>query len=255
MHSGTERRVCLLTGAGGALGDTFCRGLYTDYDIIAVCRNRTPAAPSQLEWFVDPFEPEKPVPENASRIFVIKADLTVAGAVERVVDIALARFGHIDLLVNNAAHSRFQPRGIVDGDAALDEFDPHFALNVGVPLRLSTRLAQRSWVHTGDENRARNRNVVNVSSLSGSRVDPGGQALYAASKAALNHLTRHIAAEFDEFGVRANAIAPNGFPASVVTEQVVRAIVELDRGEMSGEIFTVAVAEEGGRHALGADAH
>ncbi|WP_433712632.1 SDR family NAD(P)-dependent oxidoreductase [Nocardia sp. CA-084685] len=255
MRSGNERRVCLLTGAGGVLGDTFCRGLYTDYDIIAVCRNRTPAAPSQLEWFVDPFEPEMPVPENDSRIFVIKAELADAGEVERVVDIALARFGHIDLLVNNAAHSRFQPRGIVDGDAALDEFEPHFAVNVGVPLRLSARLAQRSWIHAGDENRTRNRNIVNVSSIAGSRVYPGGQALYASSKAALNHLTRHIAAEFEEFGVRANAIAPNDFPAMVSTEQVVRAIVELDRGEMSGEVFTVGVAAEGRRHAVGADAH
>ncbi|MFX0573560.1 SDR family NAD(P)-dependent oxidoreductase [Nocardia nepalensis] len=257
MRSGTERRVCLLTGAGGGLGEVFCRGLYTDYDIVAVCRNRTPAAPSQLEWFVDPFEPEMPVPENDSRIFVIKADLTEDGEIERVVDLALARFGHVDLLVNNAAHSRFLPRGIVDGDAALDEFEPHFALNVGVPLRLSARLAQRDWVHACAENRARNRNIVNVSSIAGSRVYPGGQALYAASKAALNQLTRHIAAEFEEFGVRANAIAPDSFPSIVPTEQVVRAIVELDRGDMTGEVFSVGVEAEdasGGRHALGADA-
>ncbi|WP_433681581.1 SDR family NAD(P)-dependent oxidoreductase [Nocardia sp. CA-119907] len=256
MRSGTERRVCLLTGAGGGLGDVFCRGLYTDYDIIAVCRNRTPAAPSQLEWFVDPLAPELPVPENGSRIFVIKADLTTQGEIERVVDLALARFGHVDLLVNNAAYSRFQPLGIVDGDATLDEFEPHFAVNVGVPLRLSARLAQRCWVHALDENRARNRNIVNVSSIAGSRVYPGGQALYAASKAALNQLTRHIAAEFEEFGVRANAIAPNSFPAAVPTEQVVRAIVELDRGDMTGEVFSVGAEAEdaaGGRNALGAD--
>ncbi|MGY4098203.1 SDR family oxidoreductase [Nocardia sp. R16R-3T] len=123
-----------------------------------------------------------------------------------------------------------------------------------MPLRLSARLAQQSWLHTEAENRARNRNIVNVSSIAGSRVFPGGQALYAASKAALNHLTRHIAAEFDEFGVRANAIAPNDFPVTVATEQVVRAIVELDRGEMNGEIFTVGVTAESGPHGLGADA-
>ena len=246
------KRVCLITGAGGTLGDAFCRAAYTRYDIIAVCRNRTPAAPSQHEWFVDPFEPESPVPENDSRIFVVRADLTEPGAIERVVDLALARFGGVDLLVNNASHLTNLPRGVVDGEAALDEFDPHFAVNVGVPLRLSTRLAQRSWLHAVDENRARNRNIVNVSSISGSEVYGGGQALYAASKAALNHLTRHIAAEFDEFGVRANAIAPTSFPWTVPTEQVVRSILELDRGAMTGGVFSVGVdAEEraGGRHA------
>lgn len=251
-----ERRVCLLTGAGGRLGDAFCRAAYTEYDIVAVCRNRIPAAPSQHEWFVDPFAPEIPVPENDSRIFMIRADLAEKGEVERVVDLALARFGRVDLLVNNAAHIGLQSHGIVDGDATLDEFEPHFAVNVGVPLRLSARLAQRSWVHDGDENRRRNRNIVNVSSISGSEVFPGGQALYASSKAALNQLTRHLAAEFDEFGVRANAIAPNAFPSILPTEQVVQSIVELDRGTMTGGVFGVGGAPEsstGGRHSRAGD--
>ncbi|WP_280255863.1 SDR family NAD(P)-dependent oxidoreductase [Nocardia wallacei] len=243
MRSGDNRRVCLLTGAGGVLGDAFCRAFHTRYDIVAVCRTRTPAAPSQEEWFVDPLEPSKPLPENDSRIFVVRADLTREGEVERVVDLALAKFGAVDLLVNNAGHARMQPRGIVDGDAALDQFDPHFALNVGVPLRLSARLAQRCWLHSDADNRARNRNVVNVSSISGSRVYPGGQAVYAASKAALDQLTRHLAAEFAEFGVRANAIAPNSFPALVPTEQVASAITELDAGAMTGGVYSVGVRD------------
>ncbi|WP_280262602.1 SDR family NAD(P)-dependent oxidoreductase [Nocardia wallacei] len=243
MPTGDNRRVCLLTGAGGTLGDAFCRAFHTRYDIVAVCRTRVPAAPSQDEWFIDPLEPSTPLPENASRVFVVRADLSRDGEVERVVDLALAKFGTVDLLVNNAAHTRMQPRGVVDGDAALDEFDPHFALNVGVPLRFSTRLAQRLWLHSDAENRARNRNIVNVSSISGSEVYPGGQAIYAASKAALNQLTRHLAAEFAEFGVRANAIAPNSFPALVPTDQVAASIAELDAGTMTGGVYSVGGSE------------
>nr|WP_083905068.1 SDR family oxidoreductase [Nocardia transvalensis] len=246
----------MLTGAGGVLGDAFCRAFYQHYDIVAVCRTRTPAAPSQDEWFIDPLNPSEPLPENDSRVFVVRADLTREGEAERVVDLALARFGAVDLLVNNAAHTAMQPRGIVDGDTALNAFDPHFTLNVGVPLRLSTRLAQRCWLHDDAGNRARNRNIVNVSSISGSEVYPGGQAVYSASKAALNQLTRHLAVEFAEFGVRANAIAPNSFPALVPTEQVVSAVAELDAGTMTGGVYgvdapaaTTAPAESGGRHA------
>lgn len=253
---GSKRRVCLLTGAGGLLGDAFCRAYYRQYDIIAVCRDRTPAAPSQDEWFVDPLDPETPVPENDSRVFVVRSDLTGSGEVERVVDLALARFGQVDLLVNNAGHTVFHPRGIVDGEATLDSFDTHFAVNVGVPLWLSTRLAQRCWLHAGAENRARNRNIVNVSSLSGSEVYPGGQALYSSSKAALNHLTRHLAREFAEFGVRANAIAPNSFPALIPTEQVAASIAELDAGAMTGGVFGVGGGSDedlGGRHARSGD--
>ncbi|MGW4714938.1 SDR family NAD(P)-dependent oxidoreductase [Nocardia sp. NPDC004260] len=238
-----ERRVCLLTGASGGLGDAFCQAYYRDYDIVAVCRTRTPAVPSQLEWYIDPLAPDATVPENDSRVFVVRSDLTEPGEVERVIDLALARFGGVDLLVNNAAHVRLHPGGIVDGDAALDDFDPHFALNVAVPLRLSARLAQRCWLHAGPENRARNRNIVNVSSISGSEVYPA-QTLYSASKAALNQLTRNIAAEFAEFGVRANAIAPTTFPALVPTEQVARAIVELDASAVSGGVYGVGVEPE-----------
>ncbi|WP_227979092.1 SDR family NAD(P)-dependent oxidoreductase [Nocardia spumae] len=235
----TTRRVCLLTGAGGRLGDAFCRAYYNSYDIVAVCRNRVPAAPSQDEWFIDPLEPWNPVPENDSRIFVVRADLSRPGEADRVVDIALAKYGAVDLLVNNAAQMTLHPNGLVDGEVALDGLAPAFTMNVEVPLRLATRLAQRCWLHRGDENRARNRNIVNVSSLSGSRVYTGGQAIYAASKAALDHLTRHIAVEFAEFGVRANGIAPTAFPALVPTEVVAAAIAELDSGYLNGGIYGV----------------
>ena len=67
-----------------------------------------------------------------------------------------------------------------------------------------------------------------MSSLSASRVYPGGQAVYAASKAVLNQLTRHLAAEFGVLGVRVNALAPNNFPSVVRTESVASAIARLD---------------------------
>ena len=234
-----ERRVCLLTGAGGTLGSAFCQAYGAQYDIVAVCRHRAPGVASQDEWFVDPLSPEAELPENDSRVFVVRADLEKDGQVERVVDIALAKFGRVDLLVNNAAYWQFNPAGIVDGDFVLDTLGRHFAVNVGIPLRFATRLAQRFWLSRDEENRASNRNIVNVSSISGSRVDPGGQAAYGASKAALNHLTRHLAAEFRAFGVRANALAPNSFPSIVSTESVAKAIARLDADTATGKVLVV----------------
>ena len=242
------RRVCLLTGAGGTLGSAFCRAYAGEYDIVAVCRNRRPDAVSQLEWYVDPLDPSGDLPENRSRVYVVYADLETDGEIDRVVDIALARYDRVDLLVNNAAYVGLHPHGLVDGDGSLRDVARHFDVNVAVPLRLSVAVAQRFWKHHDLENRAANRNVVNVSSLSASKVYPhAGQAVYAASKAALNQLTRHLAAEFGTFGVRANALAPNSFPAIVATETVAEAIVRLDRESATGRILAVDAPPPGPR--------
>jgi NAD(P)-dependent dehydrogenase (short-subunit alcohol dehydrogenase family) len=243
LSTGTDRpdgrRVCLLTGAGGRLGNAFCRAYAAEYDIVAVCRRRATVAVSQDEWFVDPLAPDAELAENDARVYLVYADLEQDGQVERVVDIALAKYGRVDLLVNAAAYTLLHPQGLVDGDVALDSLGRHFAVNVGIPLRFATRLAQRFWLHRDLENTAYNRNIVNVSSLSGSRVYPGGQGVYAASKAALNQLTRHQAAEFRAFGVRANALAPNSFPSIVSTESVAKAIARLDSDTVTGKVLLV----------------
>lgn len=234
-----EKRVCLLTGAGGLLGSAFCQAYAHEYDIVAVVRGRTPAVPSQYESFVDPLNPDAQLSENDSSVHLIRADLEQPGQVQRVVDIALARFGRVDLLVNNAAYSRWHRPGLVDVEGSMSDFARHFTVNVGIPAELAGRLAADFWTHRDEENRAAGRNVVNVSSLAGSRVYPGGQAVYAASKAALNQLTRHQAAEFGVFGVRVNAVSPNSFPGVVPTGQVVDAIARLDRDSVTGKVLAV----------------
>jgi len=260
-----DRRVCLLTGAGGALGDVFCQALRTSYDIVAVCGERTPAAPSQHEWFIDPFAPRTALPENAFPVYVLRADLAVPGEAERVADLTLARFGGVDLLVNAAttrpvndaaalpahlaaAGDRAQAgraTTLLDAEATLAAFEAYHAVNVAAPLRLAARLAQRSWLHDPRANRARNRNIVNLSDPAGSTVG-AGQAAYGVATAALDQFTRHLAVEYSEFGVRANAVAPDRFPERVPVEQVVRAIVELDAGEMTGRVFGVDAGPSGG---------
>ncbi|MBE7186689.1 MAG: SDR family oxidoreductase [Jatrophihabitans endophyticus] len=230
----------MLTGAGGLLGSAFCSAFAADYDIVAVCRRRRPPVPSQHEFFVDPLDPRTEPPENRNRVYVIDADLELDGQVDRVVDVALAKFGRVDLLVNNAAYSRWHAPGLLDGAGIMADFDRHFAVNVGLAHRLTSRLAEQFWTVRDRQNRAANRNVVNVSSLAGARVYPHqGQAVYAASKAALNQLTRHQAAEFAAFGVRVNAVAPNSFPAIVPVESVLAAMRRLDQDQVTGRILAV----------------
>jgi NAD(P)-dependent dehydrogenase (short-subunit alcohol dehydrogenase family) len=232
------RRVCLLTGAAGALGTAFCRRYAETYEIAAVYRTRAPSVSSQLQMFVDPLEPQAILPENQHPVFAIRADLTVDADIERIVELTLARFDRIDVVVYAAVHSVWAP--IVDSDKLLSSVQRQFAVNVMAPLRLAACVARAYWRDRRHENTERNRNVVNVSSVAGVRVFPGaGQSVYSASKAALNFLSRHMADEFAAFGVRVNALAPNSFPRRVATKKVAEAVHHLDCGTMTGRVMVV----------------
>jgi NAD(P)-dependent dehydrogenase (short-subunit alcohol dehydrogenase family) len=239
----SDKKVCLITGAGGTLGTAFCRLFRDRYEIAAVHREAAPSAPDQHSRFVDPLRPDAALPENEHPVFAIRADLTGEGEIRRVVELTLARFGRIDVLVNAAVHSIWAP--IVDSSALLDSIERQFELNAIVPLRLAAEIAAAFWRDRDHENRRVNRNVINVSSIAGIYIYPGqGQSAYSASKAALNNLTCHMASEFEAFGVRVNATAPDSFPVRVSTERAAESIVRLDEGSMSGEILILTENEE-----------
>lgn len=234
--SRTDRRVCLLTGASGGLGTWICQHWADDYDIVAVYRRRWPAVPSQGFTPVDPLDPGA---QPATRpVFAVQADLTSEGACDRVVEAALNRFGRIDVLVNNAVSSTWAP--MLGNSRLLDSATSQMVMNVVVPLRMAATVARLFWQGRDDENRAANRNVVNVSSIAGVHIYAwSGQSVYAASKAALNHLTGHMAEEFQPVGVRVNATAANSFPSIVSTERAAAAIRRLDEGDANGRIVIV----------------
>jgi NAD(P)-dependent dehydrogenase (short-subunit alcohol dehydrogenase family) len=211
-----ERRVCLLTGASGTLGRNLRELLVERYEFVAVYRSR----PVQ------------------SDVFSIEADLTKDGECERVVNDALSRFDRIDLVINAAMVSTWGR--MLDSEPLQNSAPNQFSTNVIVPLRVSCAVARLFWQDHVSENRSKNRSVINISSVSGHNLYPGeGQSVYAASKAALDHLTGHMALEFAEIGVRVNAVAPNSFPGVVPIGRVVQAIEGLDLRKDTGTIVVV----------------
>jgi NAD(P)-dependent dehydrogenase (short-subunit alcohol dehydrogenase family) len=123
------------------------------------------------------------------------ADLTAADAPDRIVNAAVAAFGHIDVLVNAA--------GVIASgtlDATTDEiWDTMMAVNLRAPFRLMRAAAPHLTARKGS--------IVNVSSVNGLRSFPGVLA-YCVSKAGVDHLTRCAAIEMAPLGVRVNAVNP-----------------------------------------------
>jgi NAD(P)-dependent dehydrogenase (short-subunit alcohol dehydrogenase family) len=236
------RRVCLFAGAGGLLGTAFCARFSEEYDIAAIYRRRRPQVPAQDFFPVDPLDP------NASNggvrsVFAIHGDISTQDGCDRIVDATLSRFNRIDLLVNAAVAPTWAP--MLGTERLLNNAQEQMMTNVIAPLRLSTAVARAFWQGRDLDNRSFNRNVVNVSSVAGLRIYAGfGQSLYAASKAALNQLTGHMADEFTSIGVRVNATAPNSFPALVSVDRAASAIKTLDDGTSNSTIVVVDGEED-----------
>jgi NAD(P)-dependent dehydrogenase (short-subunit alcohol dehydrogenase family) len=232
------KRVCLLTGASGALGREYIHRLADRYQIAAV-HHRTPIEYStQDQEYVDPLAPGEELEINRLAVHAIRADLADPAELGRAATEAVSLVGAVDLLINAAAVRSWSP---ILASCALAEADAMFRVNVLAPLRLSRQLALMVWRDAVEDNLRRSRNIVNVSSTAGLFVYPDtGQALYATTKAALNHLTYHLASEFWDIGIRVNAVAPDTFPGRVSPRSVIDAIVGLDCSQQTGEVLTVS---------------
>jgi NAD(P)-dependent dehydrogenase (short-subunit alcohol dehydrogenase family) len=135
---------------------------------------------------------------NDIRAQFVQADVTAPADVERVLAASLDHFGAVDVLVNNAGACVHAP--------ALDVTPEDWRAVMDVNLDAVWTCSQtfgRYFVERGAGT------IVNIGSMSGLVVNrPQWQPAYNASKAAVHHLTRSLAAEWAPYGVRVNALAP-----------------------------------------------
>ncbi len=233
------KRVCLLSGASGLLGTAFIEAWSETYEIAALHRQRPIYSATKTQSFVDPLEPTRNCPVNKRRVWARRVDLTDSAAIDQLAQEVLEEVGVVDVLINAATVREFAPLlSPKTGETA----ESVFRLNVLAPLSLTLALARLHW-KDAEENAERNRNVVNISSTAGQYVYPDlGQALYGTSKAALNHLTYHLASELWDLGIRVNAVAPDSFPGRAETTDVVEAIGALDQSSETGRIVELPSA-------------
>jgi NAD(P)-dependent dehydrogenase (short-subunit alcohol dehydrogenase family) len=123
-------------------------------------------------------------------------DIAQWDAVPAFVDRVCDKFGRLDVLVNNAGLYGLTP--ILD--ISSEEWDRFLTVNLKAPLRLSALSVPRMAANGGGS-------IINVSSMGAYRPTMNASA-YASSKAALCNLTRVMAGEWAQFGVRVNTILP-----------------------------------------------
>ena len=135
--------------------------------------------------------------ETKVAALAVQTDVGVPEQCEKLIAEAVAHFGAVDVLVNNAAH--FALVALVEAGA--EEAARFLDANVLGPLHCARALAR--WAIEAKRAAA----IVNISSIAGARPAPGC-GLYAASKAALDSLTKTMALEWSAKGIRVNGVAP-----------------------------------------------
>jgi NAD(P)-dependent dehydrogenase (short-subunit alcohol dehydrogenase family) len=139
-------------------------------------------------------------------VLALPGDLSDDTLIDVLFERTQAAFGRIDLLVNNAADlHRVRASEL---DTAL--IDSQFAVNLRAPLILSVRAA-KIMKSTGSGS------IVNISSVGGLRPHLPGLP-YDITKGALDALTRTLAVDLGEFGIRVNGIAPGFTPIRITPE-------------------------------------
>lgn len=183
-----EGRVAVVTGGTRGLGEGFAGALGDAGASIALVGRDVDAAAGVVA----------DLESRGIDCAFFAADITERANVENVLQSTLARFGRVDILVNNAGTCVHAPAL----DVTPEEWRRVMDVNLDALWSCSqvfgrTFVDQRSGV------------IINIGSMSGLIVNrPQWQPAYNASKAAVHHLTRSLAAEWGPYGVRVNALAP-----------------------------------------------
>ena len=181
-------RTAVVTGATRGLGQAFALALgQAGANVVIVGRDADAAAETEAE-----------LTAGGIQSLTVLADITRRDEIERVLAASVDRFGHVDVLVNNAGTCVHRP--------ALEVTDDEWHSVMDVNLDALWKNCQVFGRHMTERGSG---SIVNIGSISGQIVNrPQWQPGYNASKAAVHQLTKSLAAEWAPLGVRVNALAP-----------------------------------------------
>lgn len=217
MNIELNGKVALITGATSGIGRATAL-LFAEAGarVAAVGRDKTALAELSAE-----------IERSGGEALTIRADVTVDSDAKRIMSETVERFGALDVLVNAAGHIS---NGTIE-DTKLEAWDAMLNVNLRAVFNLMQQAAPQLEQTRG--------NVVNVSSVTGTRAFPGVLA-YCVSKAGLDQLTRCAALELAPKGVRVNAVNPG-----VVITEIHK------RGGMSEDNYKAFLERSKTTHPLG----
>ena len=179
-------KVAIVTGASKGIGAAIAKQLAAEGAAVVV--NYASSKPDAERVVAE-------IGRNGGTAIAVQANVANAEEIRRLFSEAKRAFGRIDILINNAGIYDFSPLENITEE----HFHKHFDVNVLGPI-LASKEAVRQFDRGGGS-------IVNISSIASTRRLPNS-AVYSASKAAIEAVTRALAAELGPRHIRVNTISP-----------------------------------------------
>ena len=185
-------KVCLITGASRGIGAAAARGLGACGAKVAVHYRSGKAEAGQVAADIE---------RSGGEALLVQGDVAEPDTLDRLIAETVARFGRLDILINNAGD---QISRVNIADTSDEMFDTHIAINVR-PTFAGSRAAVRQFRRQGQGSGG---NIINVSSIAARTGGGGGSYLYAGAKGFISTFSKALAKEVATEGIRVNVVSP-----------------------------------------------
>jgi len=215
VENNIEGKVVVITGASSGLGEATARHLAAQGATVVLGarrRERIEALAGELS-------------AGGSAALAVQTDVTDRAQVSALVDAAMARFGRIDVMLNNAG---LMPHSPLDR-LKVDDWDQMVDVNIkgvlyGIAAALPHMIAQRSG------------HIINVSSVAGHKVRTGS-VVYSATKHAVRVISEGLRQEVKPHGLRTTIISPGA-----VDTELPNSITEPDVADNIRKFYEIAIS-------------
>jgi len=218
-------KVIVITGASSGLGEASARLLSAEGAIVVLGARRLERIQALADELI----------AKGARSMAVATDVTQREQVSALVDAAVQTFGRIDVLINNAG---LMPQSPLDR-LKVDDWDQMIDVNIkGVLYGIAAALPHMQRQKAG--------HIINVSSVAGHKVGPGG-AVYSATKHAVRALSEGLRQEVKPWNIRSTIISPGAvateLPGSATEEDVAKRLKDFyDAYAIPADSFARTVA-------------
>jgi NADP-dependent 3-hydroxy acid dehydrogenase YdfG len=222
---GIAGKVVVITGASSGLGEAAARLLSAQGASVVLGARRVDRIRALAAELT----------AAGGRALAVETDVTDRAQVQRLVDAAVEAYGRIDVLINNAG---LMPQSMLER-LKVDEWDRMVDVNIkGVLYGIAAAPPHMQRQKGGQ--------IVNVSSVAGHKVGPGG-AVYSATKHAVRALSEGLRQEVKPYGIRTTVISPGAvdteLPGTVTDAEVAERINKMyEEIAIPADSFARAVA-------------